>query len=65
MTVPLVLAMGLGIGSNIPGVIEGFGILAIASVTPVIAVLLVGIIVRKSSGNQIESTQTTGVIAND
>jgi hypothetical protein len=56
MTVPLVLAMGLGIGSNIPGVIEGFGILGIASVTPVIAVLMVGIIVRKSGGQQMEST---------
>src|SRR3972149_2084385 len=31
ITVPLVLAMGLGIGANIPGVIDGFGVLALAS----------------------------------
>nr|MCU0721505.1 DUF1538 domain-containing protein [Pirellula sp.] len=34
ITVPLVLAMGLGIGSKVPGVIDGFGILALASVGP-------------------------------
>ena len=32
ITVPLVLAMGLGIGANVPGVSDGFGILALASV---------------------------------
>ncbi|MBK9285856.1 MAG: DUF1538 domain-containing protein [Sphingobacteriaceae bacterium] len=48
ITVPLVLAMGLGIGANVPGVIDGFGILALASVAPIIAVLTVGLIVSKS-----------------
>ena len=50
ITVPLVLAMGLGIGGNVPGVIDGFGILALASVGPIITVLSVGMIVRATSG---------------
>jgi len=47
ITVPLVLAMGLGIGANVPGIKEGFGILAMASVMPIIAVLTVGLITSK------------------
>ncbi|MEM9403812.1 MAG: DUF1538 domain-containing protein [Pseudomonadota bacterium] len=43
ITVPLVLAMGLGIGLNVPGVIDGFGILALASVGPILTVLSVGL----------------------
>lgn len=49
ITVPLVLAMGLGIGANVPGVIDGFGVLALASVGPIITVLTVGIIVRRTA----------------
>ncbi|MEO0794542.1 MAG: DUF1538 domain-containing protein [Verrucomicrobiota bacterium] len=49
ITVPLVLSMGLGIGANIPGVIDGFGVLALASVGPIITVLTVGLIVRRTS----------------
>jgi hypothetical protein len=40
VTVPLVLAMGLGLGSAVDAV-EGFGILAMASVGPIITVLAV------------------------
>jgi len=47
ITVPLVLAMGLGIGSNIPGVIDGFGVLALASAMPIISVLAIGLFVSK------------------
>jgi len=47
ITVPLVLAMGLGIGANVPGVIDGFGVLALASVGPIIVVLCVGLMVRR------------------
>jgi len=47
ITVPLVLAMGLGIGANIPGVIHGFGILALASVGPILTVITVGLIVDR------------------
>ena len=49
ITVPLVLAMGLGIGSNVPGVSDGFGILALASVGPIITVLTVGFIVTRTN----------------
>lgn len=45
VTVPLVLAMGLGFG-NALGATEGFGILAMASIGPIIAVLSVGLWVR-------------------
>ena len=38
ITVPLVLAMGLGIGSK-TGAIDGFGVLALASIGPIITVL--------------------------
>lgn len=48
ITVPLVLALGLGIGSNIPSVIEGFGVLALASAMPIISVLTIGLMVNKS-----------------
>lgn len=45
VTVPLVLAMGLGFG-NAMGSIDGFGILSLASICPIIAVLLTGIWVQ-------------------
>ena len=45
VTVPLVLAMGLGIGQTMHSV-EGFGILALASVGPIISVLGVGLWIR-------------------
>jgi hypothetical protein len=47
VTVPLVLALGLGLGSQV-GVTEGFGILAMASVCPILSVLTVGLIVTKN-----------------
>jgi hypothetical protein len=42
VTVPLVLAMGLGFGSAV-GAIDGFGILAMASIGPIISVLITGL----------------------
>jgi len=42
VTVPLVVTMGLGIGGQV-GVTEGFGILALASVYPILTVLLTGL----------------------
>ena len=47
ITVPLVLAMGLGVGANIPGVSDGFGILALASVGPIMTVLSVGLYTQR------------------
>lgn len=46
ITVPLVLAMGLGIGGQV-GVVEGFGILSMASVCPILSVLMVGLTVTR------------------
>ncbi len=48
ITVPLVLAMGLGVGANIPGVSDGFGILALASVGPIMTVLTVGLYTQRN-----------------
>lgn len=45
VTVPLVLAMGMGIGGELD-VVDGFGVLAMASVYPIITVLLYGLAVR-------------------
>ena len=45
VTVPLVLAMGLGFG-NALGSTDGFGILAAASICPIVAVLTLGIYVQ-------------------
>ena len=57
ITVPLVLAMGLGIGAK-TGAIDGFGVLSLASVGPIITVLTVGLLVRKkpSSAENVEKT---------
>ena len=45
VTVPLVLAMGLGFG-NAMEAIEGFGILAMASICPILSVLGTGLWIR-------------------
>jgi len=47
ITVPLVLAMGLGVGAS-AGATEGFGVLAMASVCPILSVLTVGLAVGRS-----------------
>jgi len=46
VTVPLVLAMGLSIGAEL-NVVDGFGILAMAYVFPIITVLTYGIIMNR------------------
>ena len=46
ITVPLVLAIGLGIGNQVD-VVEGFGVLSLASVFPILAVLMVGLFVNR------------------
>ncbi len=45
VTVPLVLAMGLGLGNAVDA-IEGFGILSLASIGPILTVLLTGLWVQ-------------------
>jgi hypothetical protein len=50
ITVPLVLAMGLGIAGAI-GATDGFGILSLASIGPIISVLATGLYVRLKNKN--------------
>lgn len=57
ITVPLVLAMGLGIGGSLPGVRDGFGILALASVGPIITVLVVGLIVSRTRRAELQASE--------
>jgi hypothetical protein len=57
ITVPLVLAMGLGIGGSIPGVRDGFGILALASAGPIITVLVVGLIVSRARRAELQANE--------
>ncbi len=48
ITVPLVTALGVGLATSIRGrnpLIDGFGLIAFASLTPIISVLLLGIVV--------------------
>jgi hypothetical protein len=58
VTVPLVLAMGLGLGSAVSAV-EGFGILSLASICPILAVLAMGLAIQyKNRVNQPDKTKT-------
>jgi hypothetical protein len=55
VTVPLVLAMGLGLG-NAVSAIDGFGILSLASICPIVAVLSMGLVIKfinKKTDNQV------------
>lgn len=45
VTVPLVLALGLGVGGAVDA-IEGFGVLSFASIGPIISVLLTGLYIE-------------------
>jgi len=50
VTVPLVAALGIGLASNIPGrdpLMDGFGLIAFASLFPIVTVMLYGIAVQK------------------
>ncbi|PIQ98097.1 MAG: hypothetical protein COV67_00685 [Nitrospinae bacterium CG11_big_fil_rev_8_21_14_0_20_56_8] len=49
VTVPLVLAMGLGFGDAVKA-IEGFGILSMASIGPILSVLLTGLWIQGPEG---------------
>ena len=51
VTVPLVLAMGLGLGSAISAT-EGFGILSMASICPILAVLTMGLYIQFTQKNK-------------
>jgi hypothetical protein len=51
VTVPLVLAMGLGLGNAVSAV-EGFGILSLASICPIVAVLTMGLVIQFTQGSK-------------
>lgn len=57
VTVPLVLAMGLGLG-NAVSASEGFGILSLASICPIVAVLMMGLIIRLKNSLEIKATSS-------
>jgi hypothetical protein len=54
VTVPLVLAMGLGLG-NAVSAIEGFGILSLASICPIVAVLSMGLFIQFANKRALNS----------
>jgi len=58
VTVPLVLAMGLGLGNAVSAV-EGFGILSLASICPIIAVLSMGIYIQIMQNRAPKKTATS------
>ncbi len=53
VTVPLVLAMGLSIGGEL-NIVDGFGVLALASALPIITVLLFGLYTRSNQRRSIQ-----------
>jgi len=64
ITVPLVLAMGLGFGQAV-NAIEGFGILCMASIGPIIAVLSTGLWARFQVRHQLEVAEQEAEISRD
>ena len=48
--------MGLGVGANVPGLADGFGILALASVGPILTVLCVGLYTTKQQKQELASS---------
>jgi hypothetical protein len=54
ITVPLVLAMGLGVGDAVQ-VVEGFGMLSMASIGPILAVLTTGLWIRMKTRLETET----------
>jgi hypothetical protein len=64
VTVPLVLAMGLGLGQAV-GVVEGFGILSMASIGPIITVLLTGLWIKLRCMRQEKAALKTAMDAKE
>lgn len=59
VTVPLVMAMGLGIGRELQ-VVDAFGVLAMASAYPILSVLLYGYSVRWRQQRRLQETSDGG-----
>lgn len=64
ITVPLVLAMGLGFG-NATEAVEGFGILCMASIGPIITVMLSGLWSRYKLSRQTRAAATAPSISHE
>ena len=65
VTVPLVAALGIGLASSIKGrnpAIDGFGLIAFASLTPMIFVQIYGIIVYNLADTSITATSMAPVV---
>ena len=56
ITVPLVLAMGLGIGGGL-NVVDGFGIVSMASLFPILTMLIFGIRVRRRQNSHLQPNE--------
>jgi hypothetical protein len=56
VTVPLLLALGVGLGAAV-GAAEGFGILALCSVGPILSVLAVGLWAQYAPGRRKQTTR--------
>ena len=63
ITVPLVLAMGLGFG-NATNAVEGFGILTMASIGPVITVMISGLWSRYRANAEIRAAAQGALASN-
>jgi hypothetical protein len=59
ITVPLVLAMGLGIGDAVQ-VVEGFGMLSMASIGPILSVLATGLWIRLKTRLETDTLTAAG-----
>ncbi len=59
VTVPLVTALGIGLATHIPGrsvLIDGFGLIAFASIFPIVTVMLYAIFVERAAQPQGETS---------
>lgn len=61
VTVPLVLAMGLGFGGALR-LVDGFGILAMASICPILSVLIVGLWSRWAANRRPQAADVTAPV---
>ncbi|MGI9325193.1 MAG: DUF1538 domain-containing protein [Pseudomonadales bacterium] len=62
ITVPLVLAMGLGFG-NATNAVEGFGILCMASIGPIITVMITGLWARFKANREVRAAIQETVVS--
>jgi hypothetical protein len=61
ITVPLVLAMGIGLG-NATNSVEGFGILCMASIGPIITVMITGLWAQYKANRQVRAAKQESTI---